>query len=348
MLRVAVVLLALFLTHVSFAGPKDGRLDVYWVDVEGGAATLVVTPAGETLLIDCGNPGRRDCDRIVKAIAAAGLKQVDHLVVTHYHRDHFGGAADLAALLPIGTIYDNGQWEGMPEPPPKEYLDVKCGKRVVVKAGDKLPVKMLGKEEEQKTNAARLTVHCLGGRQTFVDDRAADFNAKICADAKEKNRDGSDNANSVVLVLEFGPFRLFDAGDLTWNQETKLVCPQNLVGKVDVYQVTHHGLDASNNPLVVQSLEPHVAVMNNGSTKGCMPDVFATLKEQKSIEAIYQAHKNLRPDGETNNVRDEYIANKAAECEGNVIHLSVAPDGKSYKIAIPANKHEREFKTRGS
>src|SRR5262249_21783124 len=150
-----------------------------------------------------------------------------------------------------------------------------------------------------------------------------DENAKICANAKEKNRDGSDNANSVVLLIEYGPFRLFDAGDLTWNQETRLVCPKNLVGQVDVYQVTHHGLDASNNPLVVQSLEPRVAIMNNGTTKGGMPEVFATLKEQKSIEAIYQVHKNLRPDGATNNVADEYIANQEAACEGNAIHLSV-------------------------
>ncbi len=344
---VLLALLASLLTADLFAGPKDGRLDIYWVDVEGGAATLIVTPAGETLLVDTGNPGRRDPDRIIKALANAGMSRLDHLVITHYHGDHFGGTAMLATLLPIGTIYDNGSWEGMPEMPTKEYQAAKCEKRVVLNAGDKLPLQNMPVKQAEKDAYAALAVTCLGGRQTFIEPPATlDENAKICASAKEKNRDGSDNANSVVLVVDFGPFRFFDGGDLTWNQETRLVCPKNLVGKVDVYQTTHHGLDASNNPLVVQSLEPRVAIMNNGTTKGCMPEVFATLKEQKSIEAIYQSHKNLRPDGATNNVDDEYIANHTADCQANVIHLSVAPDGKTYTVAISANKHLREFKTR--
>ena len=77
------------------AGPADKRLDMYWIDVEGGAATLLVTPAGETVLIDTGNPGRRDPDRIVKALTKSpGMKQIDHLIITHYHGDHFGGATD--------------------------------------------------------------------------------------------------------------------------------------------------------------------------------------------------------------------------------------------------------------
>src|SRR4029079_13997636 len=117
-------------------------------------------------------------------------------------------------------------------------------------------------------------------------------------------------------------------------------------GKVDVYQVTHHGLDSSNNPLVLRSLEPRVAVMNNGVTKGCLPEVFANLQDTKSLQAVYPVHKNLRPDGATSNVTDEYIANKVKDCQGNYIKLSVAADAKSYMLSIPANGHSRTYQTR--
>lgn len=325
----------------AWAGPQDKRLDIYWIDVEGGAATLLVTPAGESLLIDSGNPGRRDADRIAQALAAAGLRQVDHLVTTHYHGDHYGGAVALSALVPIKSLYDNGKFEGMPDQPDPTYWDIKCEKRIVLNPGFKLPIKQVDGD------APALAVRCLGTRQKFVSAIAdAPENAQLCAGARTKDRDGSDNANSVVLLVEFGGFRFFDAGDLTWNRETDLVCPKNLVGKVDVYQVTHHGLDASNNPLVIRSLEPTVAIMNNGVTKGCMPEVFASLKEAPSVQAVYQVHKNLRPDGATNNVADEYIANREKECKGNVIKLSVDPTSKTYTVGIPANKHERTYRTK--
>lgn len=342
--RCLAALLAMCLSSSLLAGPNDNRLDLYWIDVEGGAATLIVTPAGESVLIDTGNPGRRDPDRIVKAVTeVAGLKQIDHLIITHFHGDHFGGSLTLVEQLPIRNLYDNGQFEGMPDNPGKAYFELKVGQRHVVKPGMTLPLK-----QSPAANAPKLSFNFLGGQKTFIDPPAdAADNASLCSSGREKDRDGSDNANSVVMLAGFGDWRFYDAGDLTWNQEARLVCPKNLIGQVDVYQVTHHGLDSSNNPLVLRSLEPRVAVMNNGTTKGCLPEVFTTLQDTKSLQAVYQLHKNLRPDGATNNVADEYIANKEKECQGNYVKLSVAPDAKTYTVTIPANGHTRTFQSRG-
>lgn len=344
MTRILAVFL-LLLPAFSYAGSEDGRFDIYWIDVEGGAATLIVTPTNESILIDAGNPGLRDPNRIAHvATKVAGLQRIDHLITTHYHRDHFGGASMLATLLPIGTVYDNGVFAGMPDDPGKDYFEFKAKKRVVINPGDSLSIRQIADGQPIK-------VTCVAARQTFATESlvpGAATNEEACAAHRPKDRDGSDNANSVASVIEFGAFRFYDAGDLTWNQEMRLVCPKNLVGEVDVYQVTHHGLDASNNPVVLETIKPRVAIMNNGPTKGCLPEVFANLQDTKSLQAIYQVHKNLRPDGSVNNVADEFIANhKAAdECEGNFIKLSVAPDSKSYTVSIPANGHEMTYQTK--
>ena len=101
-----------------------GNLDIFWIDTEGGAATLIVTPEGESVLVDTGNPGFRDADRIARIVTReAKLKRIDHLIVTHYHKDHFVGASTLATLLPIGHVYDNGIFEGMPDRPDPSYFE---------------------------------------------------------------------------------------------------------------------------------------------------------------------------------------------------------------------------------
>jgi len=272
----------------------------------------------------------------------AGLKQIDHLVVTHYHVDHFGGAAMLSTMMPIKHVYDNGIFEGIREKPDQAYLDFKTGGRSIINPGDHLPLK-----KQDDPDAPELLLKCVAARQKFVASKGQEAQTPAaCERLKSKPVDNSDNANSVVLVLGFGPFRFFDAGDLTWNVEQGLVCPVDLIGQVDVYQVTHHGLDASNNPGALQTLQPTVAVMNNGATKGCGPDTFATLKGLTSLQAIYQMHRNLRMDGSDINTADELIANPEKDCKANYIKLSVAADAKSYTVSIPGRNHERVFKTK--
>ena len=326
-------------------GAVDRKLDVYWIDTEGGAATLLVTPAGESVLIDTGNapkPGEepRDARRIHKvATELAGLKRIDFLITTHYHIDHFGGAADLAKLMPIGAVYDNGDLSGREKPTPA-YLGFKADRRVVLNPGDPLPVK-----NPDDPKAPRLTIQCIATRQQTMPP-SADAKRVEVAEPRRKPEDRSDNANSVVLVVQFGDWRMYVGGDVTWNTEEKLVVPHNLIGTVDVYQVAHHGLDVSNNPLVIKACQPTVAVMANGATKGCMRETVGTIRSTDSIVGIYQLHKNLRPNEEKNNVPDEFIANGPKECQGNYVRLAVEPDGKAYTVSIPATKHEQRYETK--
>lgn len=331
------------LAVVPFDAVDAAGLRILWIDTEGGAATLIVTPAGESILIDTGNPGVRDSDRIVKvATKEAGLKRIDHLITTHYHSDHFGGAATLAKLIPIGHVHDNGEFDGMPEKPDAAYRQFKCDARSVIHPGSTVELK-------QAEGAPPVKLMCLGTRKQFIDPKliGARDNKEIGSQHRPKDRDGSDNANSVVMLLSFGDFRFFDAGDLTWNQEAELVNPYDLVGPVDVYQVTHHGLDASNNPVVMHTVKPTVAIMNNGHTKGCAPDVFADLKETKSVKAIYQVHKNLRPDGEMANAPEEFIANLETpdKCQAHPILLDVAGDAKTYTVKVPSRSHSGTYTT---
>ena len=333
----------------GWAGKKDRRLDLYWVDVEGGAATLVVTPAGESILIDSGNPGTRDPERIHQvASRVAGLERIDYLVTTHFHLDHFGGAAELSKRIPIGIVYDNGIPQQNPDNNPndtrfplliKPYREMSVEERRIIDPGTVIPL-------DSRPGTAPLKLTCLATRQELNRAQARPGLPAGCDPLPSpKAKDLSDNANSVVMLLEFGGFRFFDAGDLTWNVESTLVCPQNVVGStVDVYQVTHHGLDQSNHPSLIQTLAPTVTIMNNGVTKGCGPETFATLSSLDSAQAHYQVHKNLREDRE-NNTADEYIANQDRNCSGNFIKLSVRPDGKDFTVSIPAHGHQRTFST---
>jgi beta-lactamase superfamily II metal-dependent hydrolase len=333
------------------ADQKTKTLDIVWIDSEGGGSTLIVTPAGESVLIDSGNPGGRDPARIVRAVKEAGLARIDYFLLTHYHVDHFGGVAEVAEQIPIGTIYQRAIPSGDPDgnTPTTFPTQIKpfreiAENRAALAAGVAIPLK-------NAPGSPALSLRCLAADQKFVAPTEAQAKSKNPLAGAAKEIAPSDNDNSAVFVLTFGGFKFFDGGDLTWNFEAKLVSPFNLVGAVDVYQTDHHGLDVSNNPLLVQSLAPTVTVMNNGPKKGGTPTAFASIAAARSVRASYQLHKSFNAPAEQN-APDEFIANRenltgadAAKCPANVITLAVAADGKSYTIAIPANGHAHTYPT---
>ena len=317
------------------------NLEIYWIDAEGGAATLIVAPSGESLLVDTANrtPDDRDAKRILAAAQQAGLKKIDYLLTTHFHGDHIGAMPALAKMIPIGMYMDHGESIEIARPQVaaayKAYVEQSAGKRRILKAGDRIPLK--GVDVEVIMSAGQgITKPLKGGGAKNA----------TCADFKEHVVEPDpDNDQSVGFSLKFGKFDFLDMGDLTWNYEQKLVCPANLIGTVDLYQTTHHGLDRSNSPQLMRAIQPKVIVMNNGPRKGGPPSVFETFRKSTVLEDIWQGHLALGTPTEIN-TDERMIANlePTAECKGNLLKVSVASDG-TYTMTNMRNGFSKSYKS---
>lgn len=336
-----VLLSALFLFRPVTMQAAPKTLDIYFIDVEGGAATLIVTPLGESLLIDSGFPGERDAGRIAHvALSVAGLKQIDHYITTHWHLDHVGGIPTLSQLIPVKNYYDHGVPATLtPDIVPATmdaYKQTVQGKSVALKPGDQIKLQP----------SSKVKIRVLAANGIVLGEQPGAPQIQACGpNFQPKPEDKTDNANSVGILLSFGRFKFFDGGDLTWNVENRLACPKSLAGAVDVYQSDHHGLDNSNNPALIEALKPRVAIINNGPRKGGEARSFATLKSVKEIQAIYQVHRNVRTT-EKDNAPSDYVANDEEACQGEFIKLSVDSNGKSYSVSIPSKQISRSYQTR--
>jgi beta-lactamase superfamily II metal-dependent hydrolase len=337
----ALSLLAVFAIAAAFALPfvSAKTLEIYFIDVEGGQATLIVTPTGHSLLIDTGWRGfeGRDAERIVQAAKAAKIKQLDYVLITHYHRDHVGGVPQLADRMKVGTFIDHGPNMEDARVVKEDYTDyVKILQRVpilhmVAKPGDTIPLK--GVTVQVLTAAGEhLQSPLAGGGQPNT----------FCATSPKREDDPSENARSLGILLTYEHFRFLDLGDLTWNKELELMCPANSIGTVSVYLTSHHGLDQSGSPALVDAIHPRVAIMNNGARKGGSPSAWQIVKDSPGLEDMWQLHYAMEG-GKEHNVPDSFIANVDEHCEGKYIQLTAKSDG-SFTVYNSRNKFTKAYK----
>ena len=322
--RIAAICICVCLATLPYAGAASASpkpLQIYFVDVEGGQATLVVSPSGESLLIDTGWSGHdgRDADRIVAAVHQAGITQIDYVLITHYHRDHVGGVPQLVDGIKVGTFVDHGPNLEDSQVTRTDYAAYEKAigghAHVVVKPGWELPIK--GIEVRALTSAGEHIAKPLPG-----EGKANPY----CNSESAAQVDNTENARSLGVLITYGHFRFLDLGDLTKKNELELACPNNLIGNVDLFLVTHHGADLSNPKALVWALHPRVAVIDNGPRKGSSPAAWQIVHDSPDLEDLWQLHYAAESDKD-HNVPEERIANVKENCEGKYIKVSATADG---------------------
>ncbi len=347
-----VSLFLLVAAPADVAPENAKKLQIYFVDVEGGQATLFVTPEGKSLLIDTGWPGNdgRDADRIVSAAKMAGIAMIDYVLVTHFHDDHVGGAPQLAARISVGTFIDHGEnretssagvqnvWQAY-----QKLLATGKYKHISAKPGEVLPLQ--GVDARVVSSDGALINKPLPG--------AGGVNS-TCATSETPSVDHTENARSLGTLFTFGKLRILDLGDLTSDKERELMCPQNKLGKIDIFVVSHHGWITSNSPVLLNGIAPRVAIMDNSATKGGAPSSWQTVKKAPGLEDLWQLHliqeRNLlvrlhtafsSDSGPVHNVAEPFIANLSGPDAGNYLKLTAWADGnfEVFNSRTQATKH---------
>ncbi|MBL8946632.1 MAG: MBL fold metallo-hydrolase [Myxococcales bacterium] len=326
-------------TDDGTAEVPEAALDVYWIDTEGGAATLFVTPDGPLVLVDAGFPGERDADRIAAVVDELGAEAIDLLVVSHFHVDHVGGVPALAERVPIAAYWDHGDSveQGSPDGLAlwQDYLAVADGLRTVVEPG-----------LVQDIGGVEFTVVAAGTEVIAASLPGGGAQNPACDGAGNLPPDGGENGNSIGFVARFGGFELLDLGDLTWSYEDQLACPLNRLGPVDLYQTTHHGLAISGATQLVHGVDPLVVVMNNGANKGGEPATFERIADAPSQPDLWQQHRAAGNDA-AHNAPEEFIANleDGEADQGHAIHARVAADG-TITVTNLRNGHAKAYASR--
>lgn len=329
------VLFALF-GLAALCPAAEKALQIYFIDVEGGQATLFVAPSGESMLVDTGwgYNAYRDANRIAKVAKLAKVKKINYVVITHFHSDHVGGVPQLVSKIPVENFVDHGpnrEDTNATNHLFSEYQAAMASARhIVAKPGDALPLK--------------------GLQVTFVSADGAVLQQALpgagqpnaaCQGVAQKDPDPTENARSVGTVITYQKFKAVDLGDLTWNKELELMCPNNRLGTTDLLVVSHHGSDLSGSPALVHALAPRVAIIDNGAKKGGSASTWDIIKSSHGLQDIWQLHF-ANAAGQEHNTTDPYIANVEEADTGFYLKLTAHPDG-SFEVLNTRNKFSKNY-----
>ena len=321
-------------------------LRLYFVDVEGGQATLIVTPSGQSLLVDTGWPTEtaRDAGRIAAAMKKAGVGALDYLVITHYHADHVGGMEQLASQVKFRNVITHGPTTETNKGAEtmmatfRSAIAASGAKEIVVKPGDTIPLKGV----DAKVLASN--------RQLISAPQSVGATNALCQGVEPRRADTSDNSASVGMLFTFGTFRFLDLGDLTQDLEFQMACPVNRIGDVDLFLTTHHGSGQSNAQVLVHALKSRVAIMNNGARKGGDLPVLQTIRSAPGLEDLWMLHYSVVA-GAEGNVGEPLIANlgdvsdPAVRDTGFGINVTVQPNG-SFTVVNERNNQTKTYNPR--
>jgi competence protein ComEC len=320
-LATAVLSFCLILLPPLFAAAPSaaGRLLIYSIDVEGGQSTLLVSPTGASLLIDTGWPGEKSTDRIVAAMHDAGVTKLDHVLITHFHVDHVGGVPDLVKRVQVGEFIDHGENREDSDITRRDYA-------AYLKAIEGKPRRIVHPGDTIDVSGLKIVVLTADGNVIKSVPGIKPTPNPYCATEPKWTLDASENPRSVGVLVSYGKFRFLDLGDLTKPKEVELVCPDNPIGRVDLYLTTHHGLDQSNSRAIVDAIHPRVAIMPNGAHKGGSPEAWQTVHSSPGLEDLWQLHTAEDSDA-AHNSPEALIANPKGDGDGAYLKVEAEKDG---------------------
>jgi len=324
LLAVCCLTLLPFLTAHAQAPAK--HLLIYAIDVEGGQSTLLVAPSGASLLIDTGwramgphDDAGRDATRIQAAMRDAGVARIDHLLITHFHVDHVGGVPELVKRVPIGEFLDHG--------PNREDSDItRHDYAAYLKAIEGKPRRIVHPGDTINIPGLSAIVLTADGEHIAAVPGVHPTPNPWCAAEPHWDLDTTENPRSAGVLITYGKFRFLDLGDLTKAKEIPLVCPNNLIGAIDLYLVNHHGFNLSNSKAFVDAIHPRVAIMDNGAHKAGSPEAWQTIHESPGLEDLWMLHTAEDSDA-AHNSPEPLIANLKGGPDGAYLKVVVSRDG---------------------